>query len=135
MNSKKTDLLLIDDNPTDRELFLKVLQKHSPIQRIEIAETGNQAIDLLYSTDSPIKPRLIILDLGLPGMNGIELLQTIRSKKETKAIPVIVFSGSREEEDKINTYHLGIDLYISKPIHFDQFVESVNRICQFWSKL
>jgi two-component system response regulator len=132
---KETDLLLIDDNPSDRELFLKVLQKHSPIHKVEIAEDGNQALEMLLSDAVRIRPKLIILDLGLPLMYGTEVLGAFKSKDELKHIPVIVFSGSKDEDDLAKIQDLGADLYIAKPVNFDQFVESVHKISLFWSKL
>ena len=135
MMIKKTDLLLIDDNPSDRELFLKVLQKHSPIHKVEIAEDGNQALGMLLSDAVRIRPKLIILDLGLPFMYGTEVLKKMKSEDELKNIPVIVFSGSEKEEDITKIQDLGVDLYIAKPVNFDQFIESVHKISLFWSKL
>lgn len=132
MNATKTDILLIEDNPSDRTLFIKALQKNRITTLVEIAEDGQQALDKLFDKDHPLLPKLIILDLGLPDISGMELLNTIRQNKNTKEIPVVIFTGSNKTSDKINSETLGVNSFITKPVDFYQFTQCVNEISQYW---
>jgi len=132
MKPNETDILLIEDNPGDRELFIKALQRSRITNKIEIAEDGKQAIELLYKPDKPLLPRLIILDLGLPQISGLEVLRNIRNHPETKNIPVVVFTGTNKETDKMTTLAEGVNSFIIKPTDFYEFTECVKEISLRW---
>ncbi len=135
MKTIKTDILLIEDNPADRELFLRAFQKSQLAKKIEIAEDGQQALDLLLSKTAPVIPKLIILDLGLPIVSGIDVLKTIRNNKKTQNIPVVVFTGSNKESDKVNSLAEGINKFITKPVNFNEFTACVKEIGLYWFQI
>jgi len=135
MEAIKTDIFLIEDNPSDRILFIKALQKSKLAHNIEIAENGQQALNRLFDENNPLQPKLIILDLGLPDINGIEILHTIRQNKQTKNIPVVIFTGSNKATDKLVSEALKIEKYITKPVDFYQFTQCIQEIGQYWQSL
>lgn len=130
MKPIKTDILLIEDNPVDSTLFLKALRKYSSINKIEIAEKGNEALKMLFQLN--ISPKIIILDLGLPDMNGLEVLKKIKERKITKNIPIIVFSGSDMEQNKALAENYGILKYFIKPVNYNQYIDCVKNITHLW---
>jgi len=135
MEATKTDIFLIEDNPSDRLLFIKALQKSKLTHNIEMAENGQQALNRLFDENNPLQPKLIILDLGLPDMNGIEVLHTIRHNKQTKNIPVVIFTGSNKATDKLVSEALRIEKFITKPVDFYQFTQCIQEIGQYWQSL
>jgi len=138
MAIQNLNILLVEDNPDDVELTLSALRKHKLANNIEIARDGEEALDFLFcrgphsnrSFDHP--PRLVLLDLKLPKVDGIEVLRALKSDPRTKAIPVVILTSSREEKDMVNSYKLGVNAYIQKPVDFKQFSEMVESTGLFW---
>ncbi len=134
----KLDILLIEDNLNDAELAIRALQKPNPSFTIEHIADGEEALVYLKKLgDFPTAnqsslPRLILLDLKLPKIDGFEILKTIRSSDHTKLIPVVIFSSSAEEKDVLDCYTLGANSYMVKPVAFDHFMEAVAEIGRYW---
>lgn len=135
-NTAKT-ILLIEDNPDDVELALHALKKNNILNPIDTVRDGQDALDYLfhsgkYSESRHNNPTLILLDLKLPKVSGIEVLRKIKMSEPHKKIPVVVITSSKEEKDLVESYNLGVNSYIRKPIDFDQFVETVRYIGYYW---
>lgn len=138
MTRGPSDILLVEDNPTDIELTLHALRKNKPEKHVAIAHDGAEAWDYLFSrgahSSRPVgdPPQLILLDLKLPKLSGIQLLKKIKTEQGTKTIPVVVLTSSTEERDIIESYALGVNSYIVKPVDFDQFTNAVQQISFYW---
>ena len=134
----ETEILLVEDNPTDLELALRVFKKHQLAYRIEVARDGAEALDFLFGTGphsdrgSIQIPKVILLDLKLPKIGGLEVLRRIKGDPRTRTIPVVVLTSSREEKDLMESYHLGVNSYIVKPVDFDQFSNCLKEIGMYW---
>ena len=133
-------LLLVEDNPHDIELTLEALSEYRISNRTDIARDGTEALDYLYRQgkfkDRPEgNPVAILLDIKLPKVNGLEVLKRIRSDERLKLIPVAILSSSREEQDLIQGYELGVNAYIVKPVEFQKFVDAVKALGLFWAIL
>lgn len=132
------EILLVEDNPADVELSLHALRKEKLANKIEVVEDGEEALDFLFcrgnysdrSFDCP--PRLVLLDLKLPKVDGLEVLQAIKGDPRTRAIPVVILTASREEKDMVSGYKLGVNAYIQKPVDFEQFRSMVKELGLFW---
>ena len=137
-DSVETEILLVEDNPSDLELALRVFKKHRIANRIEVARDGVEALDFLFgegahaARGTVVIPRVILLDLKLPKIGGIEVLRRIKSDPRTRAIPIVVLTSSREEKDLLESYQLGVNSYIVKPVDFDQFSECLRDIGMYW---
>ncbi len=130
-------ILLVEDNPDDVELTVHALKKNNIINPVAVARDGQEALDYLfykgkYADADHELPNVILLDLKLPKVDGIEVLQKIKSDRKLKLIPVVVLTSSKEESDLIKSYDLGVNSYIRKPVDFDQFVETVRQIGFYW---
>ena len=131
-------ILLVEDDPADAELTIRALSSCNLANRIELARNGNEALDLLFrrglhkGRDPETIPGLILLDLDLPGMDGMEVLRQIKNDPRTKNIPIVVLTISREQTDIIRSSELGISGYIIKPVNFEQFHYPVNRFEMSW---
>jgi CheY-like chemotaxis protein len=138
LNPQFVEILLVEDNPDDLELTLHALKKSKVANRIHVARDGAEALDYLHGRGeftgrNPEEiPHLILLDLKLPKVNGIEVLRDIRANPRTKTTPVVILTSSREERDVAETYGLGINSYIVKPVDFDQFGKVVEEIGYYW---
>jgi two-component system response regulator len=137
MLKSTTSILLVEDNSDDIELTLHALRKNNIINPVEVVRDGQEAIDYLfykgnYSNSTHPFPGLILLDLKLPKVDGIEILSRIKHDRKLKLIPVVVLTSSKEERDVIESYNLGVNSYIRKPVDFDQFVETVKHIGFYW---
>jgi len=138
MNTNKVEILLVEDNPTDVELTLRTLKKHNLANHVEVVNDGAQALDFIFATgaykDRKIdkKPKVILLDLKLPKVDGLEVLRKIKSDERTKDIPVVVLTSSKEEQDRIESYRLGVNSYIVKPVDFTQFSKAVSDLGLYW---
>ena len=138
MKSNEVQILLVEDNPEDVELTLDALKKNNLANKVHVTEDGQQALDFIFSTGAYAhrsiknKPKLVLLDLKLPKVDGIEVLRRIKSDKRTKAIPVVVLTSSQEERDIIESYQLGVNSYIVKPVDFDRFLKSVHDTGLYW---
>ena len=132
------DILLVEDSSTDVDLTLYVLRKSNLANRTYVARDGEKALECLFGRgaysdrglECPVK--LILLDLKLPKVDGLEVLRAIKNDLHTKVIPVVILTSSREEKDLINSYDLGANSYVQKPVDFDQFREIVKQLCLYW---
>lgn len=138
MTTDYVDILLVEDNPNDVELTLHAFRKYRLANHIEVVRDGVEALDYLFATgtyadrDSTRLPKVILLDLKLPRIDGLEVIRRIKANAVTRTIPVVVLTSSNEERDIIESYNLGINSYIRKPVNFDQFTESVRTIGLYW---
>ena len=131
-------ILLVEDNSDDVELTLRALRINKIVNDIVVARDGVEALEYLEGTGSHAgrdlsdTPQLILLDLKLPKVNGLEVLARLRANKMTKLIPVVVLTSSREDRDIIDSYDLGANSYVRKPVDFDQFIEAVRQLGVYW---
>ncbi len=133
MNSKDIKILLVD-NPDDVELTLRAFKKHNLANEIIVAKDGEEALNILLpqKKENAELPDLILLDLKLPKVDGLEVLRQVKGNPETKPIPVVILTSSREEKDLMESYHLGVNSYIRKPVDFEQFTEVVIQLGLYW---
>ena len=138
MNEEHVEILLIEDNPNDVELTLYAFKKHKLANRIQVVRDGAEALDYLFATgefagrDVNQYPKVILLDLKLPKVDGLEVLRRIKADPKTRLIPVVMLTSSGEERDIVESYNLGVNSYICKPVDFEQFTESVRTIGMYW---
>jgi CheY-like chemotaxis protein len=136
MNKEKVEIVLIEDNPADVELTLNALKEKKLANKVKVLSDGEEALDYLFNSCAPSGkgecPLLILLDLKLPKVSGLEILEKIRSDDRTKMIPVVVLTSSAEERDRIESYKLGVNSYIVKPVEFDSFAKVVSDIGFYW---
>jgi len=131
-------ILLVEDNPDDIKLTLRALKKSNILNEVVIAKDGVEALDYLFGTgkyegrDLSVMPQLILLDLKMPKLDGMEVMQRIRENENTQLLPVVVLTTSSEDRDKIKSYKLGANSYIRKPVDFNQFVEAVQQLGLYW---
>jgi two-component system response regulator len=130
-------ILLVEDNPDDRELTLRALEKNKILNPVRVAEDGVQALDILlrrgeHAGDGISLPALVLLDLKLPKIDGLEVLKAIRADPRTRLLPVVVLTSSKEEQDLIASYTLGANSYIRKPVDFAKFIEAVRQLGYYW---
>jgi two-component system, response regulator len=134
----KVEILLVEDCAEDAELTMRALRRSKIVNDIQVVEDGVEALDILFcrgsSKDRSFSnpPKLVLLDLKLPRLGGMEVLRAIRADERTKAIPVVIFTSSNEERDLIDSYKLGVNAYTQKPIDFVQFAETVRQIGMLW---
>ena len=134
----EVEILLVEDNSSDVELALHALQKHDLANKVQVVRDGAEALDFVFcagayadrNLDTP--PKLILLDLKLPKVDGLEVLRQIKADPRTRTIPVVALTSSREDRDIVESYRLGINSYLVKPIEFDQFTEVVRQLGVYW---
>lgn len=138
MKHEPIEILLVEDNPDDIKLALHAFQKHNFVNRIHVVRDGAEALECLFCTDRYASrkladgPKLVLLDLKLPLVDGLEVLERIKSDERTKSIPVVIMTSSKEERDIVESYKLGVNSYILKPVDFDQFTEAVRQLGFYW---
>jgi CheY-like chemotaxis protein len=132
------ELLLVEDNPQDLELALRALRKANLSNRIHVARDGAEALEFIFC-EGPHAPRritdcpkVILLDLKLPKVDGLEVLKRIKGDPRTKMIPIVVLTSSKEQSDVVESYQLGVNSYIVKPVNFEQFAEAVHDLGLYW---
>ena len=139
--SNEMDILLVEDNPEDVEITLRAFQKHHIANKIHVVRDGEEALECLFGTGryadcSPCEnTRLILLDLKLPKIDGLEVLQRCKTDPRTKHIPIVVLTSSREEEDLARSYNYGVNSYVVKPVDFPQFSDAVRQVGLYWMLL
>jgi CheY-like chemotaxis protein len=131
-------ILLVDDNRNDIELTLNVLEANNLVNEVIVAEDGTEALDYLFrrgkfASHEPGNPAVILLDIKMPKMNGIEVLKQIRADPKLKSIPVIMLTSSAEEKDVVESYNLGANSYVIKPVDINQFINAIKTLEQFWA--
>lgn len=137
-NFNAVEILLVEDNPQDTELMIRALRKQKLANRIHVAEDGEVALDFLFckgkfsDRDFSQSPKVIFLDLKLPKVSGLEVLQELKSNPLTQALPVVVVTSSRENPDIKKAYELGVNSYVVKPVNFDDFLKAMSQIGLYW---
>jgi len=134
----EVDILLVEDSRDDAEMTLHALRHERLANRIFVVRDGEEALDFLFcdgeffgrSFEHP--PRLVLLDLKLPRVSGLEVLQRVKSDSRTRQIPIVVMTSSKEDRDLVNSYKLGVNSYIQKPVDFEQFRETVKQVGMYW---
>jgi CheY-like chemotaxis protein len=138
MDSRASEILLVEDDPDDLELALHALRKDNLANRIQVARDGEEALDYIFARGPHARPngcnipRVVLLDLKLPKVDGLEVLRQIRNDPRTKFIPVVILTSSKEQRDLVEGYALGVNSYIQKPVDFDKFRETIKQIGLFW---
>ena len=139
--SDPIELLLVEDNPQDLELALLALREVNPAARIHVARDGAEAVEFIFC-EGPYAsrritdvPKVILLDLKLPKIDGLDVLRRIKGDPRTKLIPVVVLTSSREQSDVVESYQLGVNSYIVKPVNFERFSEAVRNLGLYWQSL
>ena len=137
-NGRAVEILVVEDNPQDLELLLRALKKANLGNRIEVARDGAEALEFVFCEGAHAArriedvPKVILLDLKLPKVDGLEVLQRIRSDPRTKAIPVVVLTSSKEQKDVVESYRLGVNSFVVKPVSFEQFAGAVQQLGLYW---
>jgi two-component system response regulator len=140
MNST-TDILLVEDNPSDAELAIRALRKNNSTLDLLHLENGEELLSYMFATgkfegrDIRMLPKLILLDLKMPRVNGLEVLEKIKADERTKAVPVVLLTSSKEDSDIRESYRLGANGYVVKPVHFESFVQVVSDIGLYWLRV
>jgi two-component system response regulator len=134
----KTPILLVEDNPDDEALTLRALKKNNILNDVVVARDGVEALDYLFGTgvhagrDVSVLPQLVLLDLNLPKIGGLDVLRRIRQDDRTKLLAIVVLTSSREEEDIVRSYSLGANSFVRKPVEFDEFMHAVKTLGLYW---
>ena len=132
MTPKQVEILLVEDNEDDVELTLHALRKERLANSIEVARDGEEALEFLFGDSNVTLPRLVLLDLKLPKVDGLEVLNRLKSDPRTRTVPVVILTSSKEERDLVMGYKLGVNSYIQKPVDFDQFRETIKNVGLYW---
>ena len=141
MQTKLTDILLVEDNPHEAKLTIMSLQEHDLTQNLVHVEDGAEALDFLLAKGSfsdrihKPNPRVVLLDLNLPKIGGLEVLRQMKENERTKHIPVVILSSSNQDKDVIESYRLGVNSYVVKPMEFDAFTKAIGDLGSYWMLL
>jgi len=125
-------ILLVEDNPNDELLTLRALKKNNIKNEVVVAHDGAEALDYLIGPNAAAMPQVVLLDLKLPKVDGLEVLRRIRAEERTKRLPVVILTSSNEDKDLVTSYDLRANSYIRKPVDFDQFTEAVRTLGLYW---
>lgn len=134
----EVEILIVEDNPHDAEMALRALKENKLTNKVLVVHDGEEALDFVFArgafADQPktSRPKIILLDLKLPKVDGLEVLEEIKSNPVTKVIPVIMLTSSKEESDLVKSYELGVNSYIVKPVDFDKFVDAIRELGFYW---
>ncbi|MBX2917428.1 MAG: response regulator [Cyclobacteriaceae bacterium] len=131
MHNKIVEILVVEDSPEDAELIVRTLKKYNLANHLKHVQDGEEALNYLLN-ENDFLPKLILLDLKMPKVDGIEVLRVLKEHPQKKLIPVVVLTSSREERDIVESYRLGVNAYIVKPVDFEKFVKAVADIGLFW---
>jgi len=134
---EQVEILLVEDNPTDAEMTLRALRRNNLANKVHWVKDGEQALEFMFRTGAyagrdPAVPKLIMLDIKMPKVDGIEVLRRVKANEETRTVPVVVMTSSNEERDVVESYRLGVNSYIVKPVQFESFLETVAKIGLYW---
>ena len=138
MSDHKVEILLVEDNPHDAEMTIRALKKANLANKLIHVKDGVEALDFIFAKgtfadrDIENKPKVILLDIKMPRVDGIEVLRQIKSHEETKTIPVVIMTSSKEEQDVITSYNLGVNSYVVKPVDFEGFAKAVSELGFYW---
>lgn len=134
MDPDDIEILLVEDNPKDIELTLHALRRHNLANKVHVARDGQEALDLFFDGPGvrPVRPKLVLLDLKLPKVSGLEVLQRLKGDARTRAIPVVILTSSTAERDLVEGYSLGVNSYVRKPIDFNEFIEAAKTLGLYW---
>jgi two-component system, response regulator len=134
MNNPQSYILLVEDNEQDEVLTIRALRKNNILNNIEVCRDGAEALEFLHGPGSGERPlpQVVLLDLKLPKVNGLEVLQQIRSNHRTRRLPVVMLTTSKEDSDLAQSYDLGVNSYVRKPVDFNQFMEAVKNLGLYW---
>lgn len=137
----EVEILLVEDNPHDGELTLRALKKHNLTNQVFWVKDGVEALEFIFAKGAYAnrtvdqRPKVILLDLKLPKLDGLEVLRQIKHEERTRTIPIVMLTSSREERDVIESYRLGVNSYIVKPVEFDKFIQAVSDLGLYWMLL
>ncbi|HLE40752.1 MAG TPA: response regulator [Nitrospirota bacterium] len=135
---KNKVILLVEDNPDDVKLTMRALKKSNVLNEVVVAQDGAEALDYLFCAgkysgrDKNVMPQVVLLDLKMPKVDGLEVLKRMRADERTRLLPVVVLTTSSEEKDRVSSYKLGANSYVRKPVDFNQFVEAVQQLGLYW---
>jgi two-component system response regulator len=135
---KEKVILLVEDNPDDEMLTIRALKKNKILNEVVVAHDGPEALDYLFGTgkyahrDMSVHPQVVLLDLNLPKLSGLDVLKRIRAEESTRLLPVVILTTSNEEKDLLGSYSLGANSYIRKPVDFEQFSEAIRQLGMYW---
>ncbi|MFH0932868.1 MAG: response regulator [Nitrospirota bacterium] len=138
MGTNEVEILLVEDNPNDAELAIRALKSHNLANKLVWLKDGVEALDFIFAqgqyADRSIEdvPKVVLLDLKLPRVNGLEVLEKVKADKRTRTIPIVVLTSSSEERDIVTSYNLGVNSYILKPVAFDKFIDAVQEVGLYW---
>lgn len=138
MNLDELDILLVEDNPTDAELTMRALKRKNLANKLVWVKNGEEALNFIHAQgqyqdrDPEDLPHLILLDLRMPKVDGLEVLKELKASEHTKRIPVVVLTSSQQDRDVVESYKLGVNSYVSKPVEFDEFIEAVSTLGLYW---
>ncbi|OPX59757.1 MAG: response regulator PleD [Methanobacterium sp. PtaB.Bin024] len=138
MDLDELEILLVEDNPTDAELTMRALKRNNLANKLVWVKDGEEALDFIHAKGQFAErnpkelPRLILLDLRMPKVDGFEVLKNIKSNENTCRIPVVVLTSSKEDQDVVESYKLGVNSYVGKPVEFDNFIDAVSTLGLYW---